>query len=60
MTIAVVFQLILAAGHGVLLMNGAPKLIGLLNGHETGVLLFIIGTDALNTLSYAVGVDMNS
>jgi hypothetical protein len=59
-TIALVFQLILAAGHGVLLMNGTPRLIGLLNGHETAILLCVIGAATLNTVSYAIGVDMNS
>jgi hypothetical protein len=59
-TIALVFQLLLAAGHGVLLMNGVPRLIGLLNGHETAILLLVIGTATLNTVTYAIGVDMNS
>jgi hypothetical protein len=59
-TISLLMQLLLAACQGILLMNGAPRLIVLLGGYETYVLLFIIGTTAVNAIGYAIGVDLIS
>jgi hypothetical protein len=56
-TVALLFQLFLAAGQGIILMNGTAQLTSLLSGHEGIILVFIIGTAAVNALGYAIGVD---
>jgi hypothetical protein len=59
-TVAVFFQLVLAAGEALMLEGGTARLITVLNGYEVGILMLVFASSTINSIAYGIFVDIKS